>query len=124
MRLQSFSLIGLLAIPALAHVEIPPGLIKRHADLSKRCASGVTIVKYSQSPECFSLSIQGFDDTLFTLPRSVTPWSIQCYTHAQKSRMQPIPSDFGCNAVLQPIHEGHGGNGTHTSSGVSSDQYA
>ncbi|KAF5963677.1 protocatechuate 3 [Fusarium bulbicola] len=45
MRLRSISWIGLLVIGTLAHKEIPPGLVKRHADLSKRCASGVAHLK-------------------------------------------------------------------------------
>ncbi|KAF4450227.1 protocatechuate -dioxygenase beta subunit [Fusarium albosuccineum] len=41
MKLSILVSIGLMAIPALAHKEITPGMAKRGAELSKRCATGV-----------------------------------------------------------------------------------
>ncbi|TDZ37469.1 hypothetical protein C8035_v007838 [Colletotrichum spinosum] len=39
MKLQSLVSTGLLASFTLAHKELAPGVVKRHADLSKRCAN-------------------------------------------------------------------------------------
>ncbi|WYZ37952.1 hypothetical protein EsH8_II_001458 [Colletotrichum jinshuiense] len=44
MKLQS-AVIGLLASLAFAHKEVAPGVVKRHANLSKRCASGAAKFK-------------------------------------------------------------------------------
>ncbi|KAK9774028.1 putative GPI anchored dioxygenase-like protein [Seiridium cardinale] len=40
MKTQSFALLALLAAPILAHKESSPAVYRRHADMSKRCASG------------------------------------------------------------------------------------
>ncbi|KAF7924759.1 hypothetical protein BELL_0707g00020 [Botrytis elliptica] len=40
MKLQHLSVLGLLATPLLAHKEVSSEVLKRSADLSKRCASG------------------------------------------------------------------------------------
>ncbi|KAF3799847.1 hypothetical protein GCG54_00010039 [Colletotrichum gloeosporioides] len=45
MKLHSLASIGLLASAVVAHKEAAPGVIKRHANLSKRCAAGSAAFK-------------------------------------------------------------------------------
>ncbi|KAH7150312.1 GPI anchored dioxygenase-like protein [Dactylonectria estremocensis] len=45
MKLQTLAYVAASVLPALAHKEVSPELVKRHADLSKRCASGAASFK-------------------------------------------------------------------------------
>lgn len=45
MKLHSLASIGLMASAVVAHKEVAPGVVKRHANLSKRCAAGSAAFK-------------------------------------------------------------------------------